>query len=181
MIEICAYQPSDAEELLKIYTPYILETAITFETAVPEMEDWRARIENIRKEFPWLVAKSEGRILGYAYATKFRERKAYDWCCESSVYLEEAFHGKGIAQELYHQLFALLKKQGYINVYAIMTSPNPKSEKFHRSFGFYDVGIFTKSGYKLGNWWDTHWMQFHLGAHENPPMKIIHYSEIKIN
>ncbi len=180
MFEICPYQPSDAEELLRIYTPYILHTAITFETSVLGIEEWMERIEKVRKEFPWLVAKSQGQIIGYAYATKFRERSAYDWCCESSIYLDDAFQGKGIAQELYSQLFRVLKKQGYVNVYAIMTSPNPKSEKFHRSFGFYDVGRFTKSGYKLGKWWDTHWMQYHLGEHENPPRKIIPYSEIKI-
>ncbi len=181
MIEIFPYQASDAEELLRIYTPYILQTAITFETSVSEIEDWMARIEKVNKEFPWLVAKSDGRILGYAYATRFRERKAYDWCCESSVYLKEEFHGKGVAQELYNQLFDLLKQQGYENVYAIMTSPNPKSEKFHQSFGFYDVGRFSKSGYKLGSWWDTHWMQFHLGEHENPPKKIIPFSELKFD
>ncbi len=181
MIEIFPYQTSDAEELLRIYTPYILQTAITFETSVPGIDDWMERIEKVNKEFPWLVAKSDGRILGYAYATRFRERKAYDWCCESSVYLKEEFHGNGVAQELYNQLFDLLKQQGYLNVYAIMTSPNPKSEKFHQSFGFYDVGRFAKSGYKLGSWWDTHWMQFHLGEHENPPKKIIPFSELKFD
>lgn len=181
MIVIRPYQSSDTKDLLEIYKPYIEKSAITFEILVPKLEDWKQRIEKINKEFPWLVAIHDNQIIGFAYATRFRERKAYDWCCECSIYLTEKYQGKGIATELYNQLFAILKNQNYVNVYAIMTSPNPKSEKFHRSFGFYDVGIFTKSGYKLGNWWDTHWMQFHLGAHENPPMKIIHYSEIKIN
>ena len=179
MVKIRHYQSSDAEELLAIYRPFIENTAVTFETSVPSMESWKERIEKINHDFPWLVAVENERILGYAYATRFRERKAYDWCCESSVYLVEDAHGKGIAKILYENLFGLLRAQGYVNVYAIMTSPNPKSEKFHASFGFYDVGKFTKSGYKFGNWYDTHWMQLHLSEHLTPPKTILQFSELE--
>src|SRR5690606_27498942 len=129
--------------------------------------------------FPWLIAECDKKITGYAYATKHRDRIAYSWCCESSVYLSKEFMGKGIAKILYENLFEILKKQGYVNVYAILTSPNPASEKFHESYGFSDVGRFYKAGYKFGKWHDTRWMQFHLSDHEIPPKDLIPYPQLK--
>ena len=169
---------SDAEELLEIYRPYIEKTNITFEYSVPEIEEWRKRISDVMQQFPWLVAEQDGRIAGYAYAAKHRDRIAYSWCCESSVYLSEEFQGKGIARILYEELFKILKRQNYVNVYAILTSPNPKSEKFHESFGFSDVGKFHKAGYKFNEWHDTRWMQLHLCGHEIPPGEIIPFNKL---
>jgi len=172
---------SDAEKLLEIYRPYIEKTNITFEYTVPSIKDWKERIQSISKQFPWLVAEYRGKITGYAYATSHRERVAYSWCCESSIYLSEECQGKGIAKMLYEKLFKILKQQGYINVYAILTSPNPASEKFHESRGFSDVGRFHKAGYKFGKWHDTRWMQFHLTRHKTPPENLIPYSKLKDN
>lgn len=171
-------RPSDAAEVLEIYRPYIENTNITFEYTVPPIEEWEKRIQFISRQFPWLVAEYKGKITGYAYATKHRERIAYSWCCESSVYLLEEFHGKGIANMLYEKLFGILKQQGYINVYAILTSPNPASEKFHENFGFYDVGRFHKAGFKFGKWHDTRWMQLHLSRHETRTGSIVAFSEM---
>ncbi|SMC76967.1 GNAT family N-acetyltransferase [Moheibacter sediminis] len=170
---------SDAEKVLEIYRPYIENTNITFEYTVPNLEEWRERIETVSKQFPWLVAELEGDILGYAYAAKHRDRIAYQWCCEASVYLSDNAQGKGFAKILYEKLFEILKIQGYINVYAILTSPNTKSEKFHENFRFNDVGRFYKAGFKFNEWHHTRWMQLHLNEHEIPPSELIPFSEIE--
>lgn len=170
---------SDAEAVLEIYRPYVERTNITFEYTAPKITDWTQRIIDYRNLFPWLVAEFEGKIIGYAYAAKHRDRIAYSWCCESSVYMFEEFQGKGVAKALYEKLFEILKLQGYINVYAILTSPNAKSEKFHESFGFTDVGRFYKAGYKFDQWHNTRWMQIHLTRHEVPPQQIIPFNEIE--
>jgi L-amino acid N-acyltransferase YncA len=172
-------EPDDAEAVLQIYRPYIEETAITFEYTVPTLEEWKARIEHYRKDYPWILAIWNHKIIGYAYASKHRDRIAYSWDAEVSVYIEDGFQKKGIAKILYEKLFQILKLQGIINVYAIITSPNPKSEKFHEAYGFYDVGRFHKSGFKLEQWFDTRWMQLHLDNHNIPPQKIIHFAKIK--
>lgn len=172
-------QISDSVQVLEIYRPYIENTNITFEYTVPELSDWQKRIIDYKNQFPWLIAESNGEILGYAYAAKHRDRIAYSWCCESSVYLSDNAQGKGLAKILYQKLFEILKLQGYINVYAILTSPNPKSEKFHESFGFNDVGRFYKAGFKFDEWHNTRWMQLHLNEHKIPPGEIIPFSEIE--
>jgi L-amino acid N-acyltransferase YncA len=169
----------DAAAVLEIYRPYIETTAITFEYTVPKLSDWEKRIETYTQEYPWLVALWNQKIVGYAYASKHRDRIAYSWDAEVSVYVEETFQKKGIAQILYRKLFEILKFQGIINVYAIITSPNPKSEGFHESFGFYDVGRFHKSGYKFEEWFDTRWMQMHLSKHPFNPTEILSFSSIK--
>lgn len=170
---------SDSEKVLEIYRPYIENTNITFEYTVPELEEWKQRIEMVSQQFPWLVAELDDEILGYAYASKHRDRIAYSWCCEASVYLSDKAQGKGLAKILYQKLFEILKLQGYINVYAILTSPNPKSEKFHENFGFNDVGRFYKAGFKFDEWHNTRWMQLHLSKHEIPPNVLISFEEIK--
>lgn len=172
---------SDAEKVLEIYRPFIENSNITFEYTVPNLNEWKERIETVTQQFPWLVAELEGEIVGYAYAAKHRDRIAYSWCCEASVYLSDKSQGKGLAKMLYDKLFEILKVQGYINVYAILTSPNPKSEKFHENFGFDDVGRFHKAGFKFDKWHNTRWMQLHLSEHSVPPREIIPFSELEIN
>lgn len=170
---------AEAQAVLAIYQPYIEDTAITFEYTVPSLDEWQERIQHYTQNYPWIVALWNQKIIGYAYASKHRDRIAYSWDAEVSVYIEEGFQKKGIAKILYEKLFQILKLQGIINVYAIITSPNPKSENFHEAFGFYDVGRFHKSGYKFEQWFDTRWMQLHLDNHIIPPKEIIPFSQIK--
>jgi len=177
---------SDAKEVLEIYKPYVLDTIISFEYEVPTLEEYIQRIQAFILEYPWLVCLYDKKIIGYAYASKHRSRTAYQWSPESTVYLAAEFHQKGIARILYETLFSLLRLQGYFNVYAGISLPNPKSINFHRAIGFEEIGIFKKVGYKLGNWHDTHWFQFHLTNHilnPLPPKKlaeIIRRSEFEI-
>lgn len=161
---------SDAQAVLDIYKPYVLNTIISFEYEVPTLDEYLQRIKTNTEDYPWLVCLYENKIVGYAYASKHRARTAYQWSPESTVYLSPEVHRKGIARALYETLFALLRLQGHFNVYAGIGLPNDKSVGFHKAMGFEEIGVFKKVGYKLGNWHDTHWFQFSLAEHiSNPP------------
>jgi phosphinothricin acetyltransferase len=163
--------PGDAEATLNIYRPYVENTIISFEYEVPSLEEWQSRIATNTAGYPWLVCEYRGNIVGYAYGCTHRYRTAYSWSPEATVYMDGRYHRLGLARILYQTLFALLRLQGYVNVYAGVGLPNAKSEEFHQALGFYDIGIFKKVGYKLGAWHDTKWFQLHLLEHpENPEM-----------
>jgi phosphinothricin acetyltransferase len=160
MAKIRIATPADAKEMLEIYSSFILNTGITQETEVPTVEEFSNRINNTLQERPWLVCKIDNDIAGYAYAGKHRERKGYQWCIESSVYLNEKFFGRGVAQGLYKALFEIVKEQGFVNVYAVITLPNKRSVAFHESFGFTYFTTYRNVGYKLGRWHDVGWWQY---------------------
>ena len=104
--------PADAEAALAVYAPYVLHTANTFEYEIPSVDDFRTKIEKITAQYPWLVCECDGEIVGYAYGSTHRERAAYQWSPESTVYISDKHHRKGIARILYNTLFALLQQQG---------------------------------------------------------------------
>lgn len=162
----------DAAAILAIYAPYILNTSITFEYEVPTLEEFTARIDRIRTTHPYLVYEEEGKVIGYAYATKFRERAAYQWDAELSVYLNQECRGRGVGRKLYSALIEALKKQNIQTVYGIVTTPNERSEKMHHDFDFDTIGILTKTGYKFGKWHDVVMFEKHIGSHENNPKPI---------
>jgi phosphinothricin acetyltransferase len=163
--------PKDAQAILSIYEPYIINTAITFETETIPVEKFCDRMAGIQSRFPWLVYERDGKIIGYAYASSYRERAAFAWDCECSVYVAEEAHRKGIATRLYIQLFEMLKTQGYYNVYAFITYPHDSSVQLHKKFGFDEVGIFHKTGYKMGRWWDLIVMEKALQDFDEKPVK----------
>lgn len=156
---------ADAAAVLNIYKPYIETTAVTFETSIPAVEEFAERINTITEKYPWLVAENEGKIIGYAYASKHRDREAYQWCVESSVYVQEDYHKKGIAKQLYQRLFEILQTGGYVNVYAGITLPNTKSHSFHTKMGFEPIGVYKNIGYKLGKWHDVAWLVKTINEH----------------
>jgi L-amino acid N-acyltransferase YncA len=177
-------RPSDAISILDIYAPYILNTSFTFETEVPPNEAFAKRIISYLEDWPWLVCEIDGVLAGYAYATRHRERAAYQWCVESSVYVRDNFQQKGVAGTLYNALFEILKYQGCRNVYAGITLPNDKSVAFHKKFGFTWIADYKDVGYKLGKWNTVSWWQLQLNDYsENPvaPMKfpLIDHSFLK--
>ncbi len=154
-------KPEDAKSILNIYSPYIERTPITFETTLPSVSDIQKRIvENAKLGF--LVYEIDGQVVGYAYASKHRERAAYKWCCEVSAYVSESFQTKGVASALYSNLFCQLKGLGYVNAYAGITLPNEKSVRFHESMGFQRIGIYKNIGFKLGKWHDVGWWGLQL-------------------
>lgn len=162
--------PADAKAALAVYAPYVLHTANTFEYEIPSVDDFRTKIEKITAQYPWLVCECDGEIVGYAYGSTHRERAAYQWSPESTVYISGKHHRKGIARILYNTLFALLKQQGYINVFASVLVTNVNSVKFHKSYGFEEIGLFKNIGYKLDEWHTNLWLQYKLQEHIiNPP------------
>lgn len=161
---------ADAGGMLKIYGHYVLHSSATFEYEIPSEEEFARRINAVIPDFPWLVCLCGGAIVGYAYAHKHRERAAYQWSPESTIYIAAAHHGTGIAQIMYRTLFTMLKMQGFYNVYASVLSTNTSSNKFHLAAGFEWIGLFKNIGYKLGEWHSNNWYQLHLSSHIlNPP------------
>jgi len=161
---------NDAGAFLDIYAPFILHSGITQETEVPSVHEFQQRIKNTLSERPWLTAEVNGTIAGYAYAGKHRDRKGYQWCIEPSVYLHKDFYGRNIAAALYTALFDLLKVQGYVNAYAVITLPNANSVAFHEKFGFRPLTVFKKIGYKLNQWHDVGWWEYQVNEHEAKPL-----------
>ena len=168
----------DAISILEIYAPYILNTSITFETEVPSHEAFAQRIISYQENWPWLVCEIDGVIAGYAYAARYRERVAYQWCVESSVYVHDNFQQKGIAGALYAALFQILKYQGCMNVYAVINLPNDKSVGFHESFGFTRFADYKNVGYKLGQWKTVGWWLKQLNDYSAEPATPIRLADI---
>ena len=168
----------DTAGMLKIYIPFILNSGITQETEAPSVEDFQQRVISNLKERPWLVCEINNEIAGYAYAGKHRDRKGYQWCTEPSVYISEKFYGYGVAHTLYAALFDILKLQGYINAYAVITLPNDRSVAFHEKFGFNYLTTYKKIGYKLGQWHDVGWMEYEISPHQKEPKDPVKFSRI---
>jgi L-amino acid N-acyltransferase YncA len=149
----------DAASLLEIYRPYVQDTAVSFETEVPSVEAFAGRIAKALAGWAWLVAEEDGQCVGYAYASAHRERAAYRWSTETSVYVRPGWQGRGLAWALYTALFERLAALGYCNALAIVVVPNDASVALHRSVGFEPVGVFKRGGHKFGAWHDVMWLQ----------------------
>ncbi|WP_324671103.1 GNAT family N-acetyltransferase [Hymenobacter sp. GOD-10R] len=159
--------PDDAAAMLAIYTPYITDTTITLEYEVPTTAEFAERVRKLQGVLPWLVAEAEGQVVGYAYAARHRERAAYLWSVETSVYVHITHHGTGVARRLYNWLFELLQRQGYVNAYAGVIKPNPRSFAFHQSLGFELIGTYEHVAYKFGKWQTSQWLAKQL---QTPPL-----------
>ena len=170
----------DARELLNIYKYYVDNTAITFEYDAPSVEEFENRIKNTLEKYPYIVAEENNKIYGYAYASTFKGRPAYDWSVETSIYVKANSSRKGVGTLLYNELERYLKLQNIINVNACIAYPNEKSENFHKKFGYKTVAHFTKCGYKFGQWNDMIWMEKFIGEHTIPPKAVIPFSELNL-
>lgn len=162
----------DATSLVTIYAPYVQKTAITFEYEVPSVAEFQSRIEKTLEKYPYLVAEEEGQILGYAYASTYYGRTAYDWAVELSVYLHPDARGRGLGSQLYDQLEDLLEKQGYLRFLACIALPNDASIHLHKKRGYVQVGHFPKIGYKFDQWHDVVWFQKTLDKPAQPLKKV---------
>lgn len=166
---------TDVDKLLSIYNEYI-DTAITFEYKTPSKKEFLRRIKKIQKTYPYIVLEENNHILGYAYAHEYKERKAYSWSVETTIYLDKNICAKGYGQKLYSTLTDILKKQRVKTAYACVTSENQNSLKFHKKLGFQEVGIFHNAGYKLNKWHDIIWLEKPLNKYSIPPSKILKIS-----
>ena len=176
----------DAEEIIDIYRPYVLETAITFEYEVPAVEEMEKRIREREGRYPFLVAEENGRVLGYAYLSPFKERSAYDWSAETSIYLDFTLRGKGYGTVLLNALEKEAGKMNLLSLDACIAVPREESRyltdqsrQFHEKRGYKTVAHFPFSGYKFGTWFDMIWMEKEIGEHTTTPKKVIWYGDVK--
>ena len=172
-MEIMPVKTEDAEELLSIYAPYVRDTAISFEYEVPSLADFQDRIRSVSSALPYIKAVEDGEILVYAYAGKFKNRKAYDWSVEVTVYVRKNSRRSGVGKLLYHALEDSLKRIGVLNMNACIARPKKNDEylsddsyHFHEKMGFHLVGTFHNSGYKFDTWYDMIWMEKIIGEHQ---------------
>jgi phosphinothricin acetyltransferase len=159
MLKVRQATEADAPALLAIYAPYIENTPISFETVVPAVDEFAARIAKSLAGWQYLIAERDGRAVGYAYGSAHRERAAYRYSVEVSAYIDSAHHRQGIGRALYRRLFDDLAGKGYCNAFAGITVPNDASVGMHRSLGFEPIGVFRNIGWKFDRWHDVAWMQ----------------------
>ena len=178
-MEIRLATPSDAAALLAIYAPYVENTAITFEYEVPTIEDFTNRIAKTLEKYPYLVAEEDGVVLGYAYASTYYARAAYDWAVELSVYVSLDSRGQGVGTKLYDALEYLLDQMGYVHFLACISLPNEASLTLHRKRGYQQVAHFPKIGYKFNRWHDIVWLQKSLEK-DVRPIKLLKERESEV-
>ncbi len=160
---------ADAQALLDIYAPYVTDTPVTFETEVPSLAEFTGRIRSVSAEYPYLVCEIGGTIVGYAYAHRYKERAAYQWDAELSVYLDGASRGRGLGKAFYTALIEILVLQNVKTVYGCVLCPNESSERLHDSLGFSRVGVFRSTGYKCGAWRDVVWFEKQIAPYVPEP------------
>jgi len=180
MIKLRLASSKDADGVLSIYTPYVEETDVTFDYDVDEAKVFCQKIDKMLAEFPWIIAKHDGKIVGYAYAKKHRDREAYKWCAESAIYVHHDYQGKGLAKLLYEALLEILEAQNTINVYAGIAQPNEGSTMFHIKMSFTPVGVYKKVGYRNSQWYDVLWVHKTLVKHVKEPKPFIPFSDKEI-
>lgn len=172
-ISIRFAKPEDAKELLKIYAYYVTDTAISFETEVPSEEEFKLRIEEVLKSYPFIVACKDDEILGYAYLHSFVGRKAYELSAETTIYLNPDKKKMGIGKKLYSVLEDIAKAQNITNLYSCIGYVDKEDEylnnnsvQFHEHIGFRIVGKFENCGHKFGRWYHMVWMEKIIGEHK---------------
>ena len=160
----------DIEQLLQIYSYYVTDTAITFEYDVPSLKQFTDRYLNITEVYPYIIAEIGNVIVGYAYASRFHERKAYDRCAEITIYVDKDRHGQGIGKMLYSELERILRVMNITNMYACIAVPEIDDEyltrnsiDFHEHLGYQKIGEFHKCGYKFGRWYNMVWAEKLIG------------------
>ncbi len=178
MTQIRLAHTADAPAILAIYAPYIEQTSITFETETPTAEAFADRIDSYLQNWPWMVCEINGRIAGYAYASRYRERVAYQWSVECSVYIHDDFLRAGVAGALYQTLFEILKAQGYRNVYAVINLPNDRSVALHERMGFKWFATYEQGGYKLGQWKNVGWWRIILNEFGMEPAAPVPFNQL---
>jgi L-amino acid N-acyltransferase YncA len=161
----------DAAGCAAIYEPFVRGTPVSFEERPPGADEFADRIERLSLRYPWLVAEDAGSLAGYAYAAPHRDRAAYRWASDVTVYVGDGWRRRGVGRALYDVLLPLLRRQGLCVACAGITLPNRASVALHERFGFALVGVHRRIGWKLGAWHDVGWWQLELSpaGHVPPP------------
>lgn len=159
----------DAAEVAAIYAPFVTGSATSFEYSPPDSAEMAARIASALAYAPYLVFEAGGEVLGFAYASKHRERAAYQWSVDVSVYIHDRARRRGVGRALYTSLIALLRLQGFYTAHAGISLPNPASVGLHEALGFQPVGVYRSVGFKRGAWHDVGWWQLPLRERTGTP------------
>jgi L-amino acid N-acyltransferase YncA len=163
---------ADAGRCAEIYAPYVLETAISFETDPPPAAEMADRIAAAQRSHAWLVLEEDGDVAGYAYGGPFMSRAAYQWATAVSVYLAPGRQGGGRGRALYAALLDRLALRGHRTALAGIALPNDASVGLHRAMGFEPVGTYRRVGWKLGRWHDVAWYQRDFAEDDGPPAEL---------
>ncbi len=167
-INVRPVQISDADFCLRLYSKYVVDSAVSFELEAPSLEEFSNRIETISKRFPYLIAEESGSAVGYAYASAYRDRAAYQWNVEVSIYVEERSKKSGVATKLYTELFSELERIHICKAFAVIALPNEASVGFHQKMGFEKFATYRNVGFKLNQWHDVLWMEKIIQSPEAP-------------
>ncbi|MDO8799050.1 arsinothricin resistance N-acetyltransferase ArsN1 family B [Phenylobacterium sp.] len=177
-IDVRIAEPGDGAAFAAIYAPIVVETAISFETEPPSAEVMGERVIKTLATHPWLTAMRDGEVVGYAYAGAHRERAAYRWSCDVTVYVAQAGHRSGVGGALYRTLLPLLQRQGLRSAFAGIALPNAGSVGLHEAVGFTPIGVYREVGYKLGAWRDVGWWRLGLSRHDGPPAEPLSFPQL---
>lgn len=176
---------TDAQALLQIYAYYVQNTAITFEYEVPSLDTFQTRIEQTLEKYPFIVARRQNEIVGYAYSGAFHSRAAYEHCAEVSIYLKPDVQKMGVGRSLYTILEKVSQAQHITNLYACIAYANTEDEYltnnsfyFHQHLGYQLCGHFAQCGYKFERWYDMVWMEKMIGAHASPSAAVIAWPQL---
>jgi len=153
---------ADAAACVEIYTPFVVDSAVSFDIVPPTVAEFSAKIAHLSQTHAFLVADDDSHVAGYAYAGPYRERAAYRWSAEVSVYVHPDYRGRGVGRQLYEALLGLMRRQGLRTAIAGITQPNPASMALHHACGFETVGVFERIGYKAGAWRDVAFLALEL-------------------
>ncbi len=168
----------DAQDILDVYEPYILNTPITFEFNPVPLDEFKERINRISKQFPYILCVIDDVVAGYAYCSYYLEKEGFSWDCEITVYVDPKYHKRGIATALYKILISLVEKQGYYNIYSLICVPNESSVNLHKKYGFKEVGVYYNTAYKLSKWRDLLVMTKCLREYDINPKKPISVHQV---
>lgn len=178
MLTLRVASRDDGECLSRIYAHYVNTSPISYEYVAPTVEEFSERIAHKLEKYPFIVALLDGEPIGYAYASQYRERAAFDWCVELSVYVSRHHLGRGIGTALYTALLELLRLQNIVVAYSAITLPNDQSIALHSKMGFDLAGVFKASGYKMEQWWELAWYQKQLNPLTCPPPAVIPFPQL---
>lgn len=171
-------QKEDMSQMLELYQYFVMKTAVTFDINTPPLDVFESKINSIMEEAPCLVCELDGSIVGYAYAAPYREKGAYKWTRELTVYVHPDFHKQRIGTALYIALIDILKAQNYRHLVAAITLPNIPSVSFHERLGFMLVGVFDNIGVKFGKAYRVGWFQCAIRDMYEPTEEIIPYQKV---
>lgn len=178
MLTLRVASPEDGAVLSEIYAYYVDTSAISYEYVAPTAAEFSERISHKLEKYPFIVAELDGVPVGYAYASEYRERAAYDWCVELSVYVSRHCTSRGVGTALYTALPELLRLQNVVSAYSAITIPNDASIALHEKMGFSFVGKFHASGYKMGKWWELCWYEKQLNPLVSDPPAVIPFPQL---